>query len=504
MQAEARLIELQEQIRREKVEHQDRMRQSARLQNDVVSYRAQVDNLIRERRRLQQRSEQAAEHLASVDLELQELTQADEALQARLAAARQRLVETRAERERLRQLSDDTSQRTAEVRERRSGVASRIEVLERLERSHEGLGTGAGEVFALLEQPAELEWSGNVLGLVADFLTVRREYAPLIDLALGERAQRFVVRDLDALMESLTRRGQPFSGHVSFLPLSADPTRPRSLEDAEPVRANLSPTAVEALSPGVIAPAERVVRCEDPRFTDLPSRLLGRTLIVRDLAVARGLAASAGGFRFITLQGELLEADGTITVGRHHAETGILSRKSELRDLREEVVVLDNRLAELERDLSDLRERVTRLDTQASAQQIEVEVLTEQAADLRSRVGQHKQRRAGLHEEVEVNRSEISGLEKEITRLETALAEARTQASAAEERVQQLQQRLTDADRDIHGLESERQQRQQEALTAKVALAHVEEKLKGLRSRHRQIEADLRSARRNGSRSSVP
>ena len=45
--------------------------------------------------RLLQRSEQAAEHLASVDLELQELTAADTRLQTRLAAERQTLTETR-------------------------------------------------------------------------------------------------------------------------------------------------------------------------------------------------------------------------------------------------------------------------------------------------------------------------------------------------------------------------------------------------------------------------
>ena len=37
-----------------------------------------------------QRTEQAAEHLASLDLELQELTTADEDLQARLAAPARR------------------------------------------------------------------------------------------------------------------------------------------------------------------------------------------------------------------------------------------------------------------------------------------------------------------------------------------------------------------------------------------------------------------------------
>ena len=63
--------------------------------------------------------------------------------------------------------------------------------------------------------------------MIADFLTVRREYAPLIDLALGERAQRFLVRDTHPAGRGLRHRGQPFSGRVSFLPLPGSPSGPQ-------------------------------------------------------------------------------------------------------------------------------------------------------------------------------------------------------------------------------------------------------------------------------------
>ena len=96
-------------------------------------------------------------------------------------------------------------------------------MLEGLERSHEGLGTGVREVFALIEQAEPGPWR-TVLGMIADFLTVRREYAPLIDLALGDWAQRFLVRDVATLVEALAARTQPFSGRVSFLPLRAGPS----------------------------------------------------------------------------------------------------------------------------------------------------------------------------------------------------------------------------------------------------------------------------------------
>ncbi|HTU22578.1 MAG TPA: chromosome segregation protein SMC [Gemmataceae bacterium] len=501
---EARLSELRQQVQREENEHIERMRQSGRFKNDAISFKAQVDNLTRERMRLLHRSEQAAEHLASLDVELQELSAAEDELQARLGSARQALTDLRQERDRMRQVRDATTQRAADLREQRSGLLSRIEVLEGLERSHEGLGTGPRELFALLEQPDPGPWR-TVLGILAEFLTVRREFAPLIDLALGERAQRFLVRDPDQLAQALRQRKQPFSSRVSFLPLTVGPasrrSEPRTGEAPVPpmlLASGKGPLPIKGVPPhpGIIALAEQVVRCDNPELADLPVQLLAGTLIVHDLTAARTLAPQLPGHRFVTLRGELLEADGTLTIGTHHAETGILSRRSELRELREQVVDLDRRLTDLDRDLLDLREALALLDSRAENGQQEIDVLSEQVSDLRSRIGQHRQRREGLHEEVQVSRSEISDLERDIERLTQSWQQARDQAARADAEVQHLHSRLEDAKSEIREHESHRQERQQEAMSARVALAQVEERLSALRARHAQIEADLHQRHR--------
>ncbi len=431
---------------------------------------------------------------------MQELLQADEILQARLTDARQRQTDQRKERESTRQLQDETNRLVSELRAQHSGLTSRIEVLQRLEESHEGLGAGVREVLALLESPTTDAgpW-GSVVGMIADLLTVRHEYAPLIDLALGERAQRFLVRDAAVLAEALRERGQPFSGRVSFLPIKpAAPDDPSLPPNRLPEVSILAQMPIPASSagnpahPGVVALAEQLVTCENPELAGLPAQLLGRTLIVRDLDTAWAIAAHTSGFRFVTLQGELLESDGTLTVGTHHAETGILSRKSELRELREQVVALNQRIGEMEHDLSNLRDSLAVLDTQAERMREEIDVLTEQAGDLHSRVNQHRQRREGLHQEVVIARTEISTLEQEIHRLEETWQQAQEQAQAAEKQVQELQARLQQTELELHQHEEQRQQRQAECTTAKVALAQVDERLTALRAKYRQLESDWR------------
>ncbi len=235
--------------------------------------------------------------------------------------------------------------------------------------------------------------------------------------------------------------------------------------------------------------------CEHPELSDLPAQLLARTLIVRDLASARAIAAHTSGYRLVTLQGELLEPDGTLTVGTHHAETGILSRKSELRELRLQIADLDRRLTETERDLAELRERLGELDVDVTAREQEITVLAEQSADLRARLEQHRDRRQGLHEEVTDNHNEIQRVESEVARLEQLYQAASAAAAAAEAQVQALQTRVEEADHETRTREQERHQRQQEVTQAKVALAKAEERLTALRGQCQQREQDLQQRR---------
>jgi len=471
-----RLNVLQRQVQADNTEHFQQMQRLAKCQNDVTSRKGQLESLRRERDRLRHKGDQAAEHLAVIDIELQALTGAEEALQTRLAAARQSLAEKSHERERFRQRGEATAALLTNLKTEHSGIASRIDVLDRLERSHEGLGAGAREVFALLEQPDPGPWR-TVLGIVADFLTVPREHAALIDLALGETAQRFLVRDLDRLYEALRQQGQPFSGRVSFLPI-------------EPRQHLPAPGPLDAGKPLV-----SLVTCDHPELAHLPAQLFGDTLLVPDLETAQRLTGTAPGLRLITAQGELLAADGTLTVGAHHAGTGILSRKSELRELRQAAEALQRRIVSTESDLTGIRRHEAALEAQAVAVQEEINVLSDQAADLRSRIGQHRQQREGLHEEVQLSRSEISGLEQDIATLEVACQQAVGQVEEAERQLLIVQQRKEQAEREIREKEVLREQQAQERETAKVALAQVEERLKGLRARRDQTEQDLAQRR---------
>lgn len=500
-----RLGELQESIVADKAGHLEQMRRAAHLQNEAVAARAHLDNLLRESRRLQQRSAQAAEHLAVIDVELQELVEADEGLQARLQAARSDLAQRRREREEHHQRREEIGRTIGQQRERRSGLASRLEVLDGLLKSHEGLGAAVREVYALLEEDPEGPW-GTVLGLLADFLTVKREHAGLIDLAVADWSSRFLVRDAALLEQALAAREVPFGGRVGFFPIVPreepdaagsvglpKPGVPLEVEIVSLQRLlHLPPPAADGPIP--IARADTAVSCEHPDLagTDTIARILGRTLLVHDSASARRIAPAFPGHRLLTLAGELLEPDGTLIVGPPQAETGLLTRRSERQELAEQTQALDLEIARLEEEHRDLGAAVERLDKAAADQQEEIDVLAEQAADFRTRLERHRERRQDLHEEVSLQQGELDQLARECAEFENRHQEAQAQAAAAEQQVQFLQDRLRAAEEEVRVLENDRRTRQEACTQSQVLLAQVEERLRALSTKHRQLAGDLR------------
>src|SRR5262249_26276362 len=76
----------------------------------------------------------------------------------------------------------------AQERERHSGLAERAALLDELEKRHEGVGVGTKEVLGFARENPDGPFQ-QVRGLLADLIQVSVETAPMIEAALGEKAQ---------------------------------------------------------------------------------------------------------------------------------------------------------------------------------------------------------------------------------------------------------------------------------------------------------------------------
>jgi chromosome segregation protein len=198
----------------------------------------------------------------------------------------------------------------------------------------------------------------------------------------------------------------------------------------------------------------------------------------------------------VTRAGELLDADGTLTVGDAHAGTGILSRKSELRELRAEAERLATTIARLEGELAAARDAADALDGPIRSLEQSIDEMSERASALHDRISERRGRRGDLHERVTLSRSEIAVLEANIARLEKDWSAARERVAAAELSATELQRVIDEAAAETQACEQEQSRARQELTAVQIALEKVKERLAGYEARFSQADADLALRRR--------
>ena len=456
-------------------EYVESMRAASTLGNRLSSLESQLEGLRvgeeRARGRLSELSE-AAKTCAS-ELELatrheQELAEEVGTKGKTLAAAKANLQETQ---KKLQQGRDELN----DLRQRHSSVRERAAVLDELEKSHEGLAAGVRVVLQAAGDAADGPFA-EVRGLVADLLQVDVDVAPLVDVALGERAQHLALGG-DSLLEEIQAGRYRPPGRVGFIRLN----EPAPEQDVE-----LGDRA------GVIGRADRLVSC-GTACEAMKQHLLGDTWFVESLSIAMALRSTVGSScRFVTATGELLERDGTVIVGPKLSGMGLVSRRSELRELTQQLEELQQRLAELSSE-------VEALTATRQSQRRGVEELDAEHAELRAAFVNGEAQSRTLRERNELLEGEQTAVNAELLRtteqqqdiekrLETdqaTLAELEAKATAAEADVRQAESRIDEA-------EASREEHAREATTAKVELAKSEQRLDGLRARMTQFEEDQR------------
>jgi len=463
--------------------HFEQMRAAATLGSLISGLESRAAAAQATRQRTGQRLAELDAQLAALAEELHALRRQHDELAAQLevgngqvAAARAQLAEHSRQRE-LRQTG------LAELQRRETAVAERISVLEELENRCEGLSPGVKDVLALARGASSGPF-GQVRGLVADLLRVSVEAAPLVEVALGETAQHVVAAPGSELLEYLQTGARPFTGRVGFVWLSG------RVEEAGGDGGGLEG------QPGVLGRADRFVETE-PEYEPLARRLLGRTWIVEKLSHALALSTTAGpGSSFVTLAGELLAADGTLTVGPRHASVGLISRRSETRALR-------TQLAGLETEVQQAQTAILRLDQQigqAQEQLAGAEAEHQRAAEA---LGQHghkitaaEERGAQLSQQREALNAEWQAAAVQHDSALRALADAREKQTRCETAVAEMESQLAALSQQIDRLEADRQLQDRQATEAKVELAKSEERLRNLRARMRQSEESQQERQR--------
>ncbi len=237
-------------------------------------------------------------------------------------------------------------------REQRSASLARQQLLEDLDQRQEGLNLGVREILKLAAEAPAPPWN-LIRGSVGDLLQAELDDAPLLEVALGPRVQLLVIDDLEPLVEYLNSALARVAGRVGFFEVGDAEAGPSGKQNESAADSACMPLPDLSVEPGVTGRADRLV--SQSEVPQLAGQLLGDTWIVETLDTARRLSRKYGpSLRFVTLQGELVDAQGCLFVGHAPPETAVISRKSELRKLKSDLRTIQARIAAAEQELAEL------------------------------------------------------------------------------------------------------------------------------------------------------
>lgn len=230
----------------------------------------------------------------------------------------------------------------------------------------------------------------------------------------------------------------------------------------------------------------------EPSDKSLAVQLLGTTAIVDSIDDALTLNQDGpAGWRYVTPAGDVLEADGTLRTGPLGASMGILSRRSELEALAQQIGELDARINELSQELSQGNEQARALDQALAALRQEIYKLNTAKVELNMQEKQAQQRLDAIGREQPVVQREIDGIASQIEKLHAeaeTLAGQKQQYADAQVHHQQQVQTLEAEQRTL----AEQSRAVAEALTGlRVTLGQLEEKQINAQQRLRSSESQV-------------
>ena len=293
---------------------------------------------------------------------------------------------------------------------------SRINMLTEMEKDFDGFSRA---VKTVMRESARGSIRG-VHGPVANLVKADDECALAIETALGAAAQNIVIdtqNDGRSAIEILKRMD---AGRATFLPI--DTIRGSVMTDA-PVR-----------DPGFVGVAFDLVKF-DESYRQIFANLLGRTVVAETLADAVRISKANGNrLRIVTLDGQLINAGGSMTGGSSAKGSGILSRANELETLKKKRVKLaegeKSCAAELERAKTNLASVRYQYDMALEEQSSLRSDISSLEAENRATAASGEQLRLlldGISGDSETRKNAVSAAERQIESFNARIAEKETE-----------------------------------------------------------------------------
>lgn len=400
-----------------------------RLHHDVSSRRMEENSLkslwetlLQRKERLLKETHEAGEGESDAHSALDEAVQTLEQIRQATCALEKNLQKEKQQYQQNVLAEKQKAHELEELRIAAGQLTARKKLIQEMEHSYEGYQYAVKYVM-------QRKFSG-VEGVVAELIQTPEGFETAIETALGASMQNIVCQNDTSAQAVIAELKKNRAGRLTFLPLSS--LRPPSV--------NRNPRMSQA--PGFLGYGVDCVRF-DPRYQKAMEYLLARVVLVDSLNNAVALSKSfAGGFRYVTLQGEIINSGGAITGGTvKSGASNLLARKGEIRQLTAKLETLDHNQKEGVESLQSLKRHMEE-GSQAAAR-LERELKESERALLQqeNEVSLYQTQISQQEISREKRERELESIRKEEESAQSMMEEQKKLAEAAEEQVRETERK---------------------------------------------------------------
>ncbi len=281
-----------------------------------------------------------------------------------------------------------------------------------MQKEYEGFN---GSVKRLLtDADKNVALKNKIIGVLANLIKVPSKYENALEMALGSAVNNIVTYDEQGAKELVAYLKQKEYGRVTFLPINT--IKPRNLD---------SMFGKYLKGDGIYGVASEIISY-DKKIVNIISNLLGTTVVVENMNTAVNLAKETRySFRIVTLDGDIISPQGSITGGSRKAQiANLLGRESNIEQTtiaisklvkeQEDLIAQQN---ELNSSLKLLNEQVTFKTRELHEQEILRAAENEKLEKLSQECLVNEQRINKLNSEVAKADQILNGIENELEKI---------------------------------------------------------------------------------------
>ena len=229
-------------------------------------------------------------------------------------------------------------------------IEANKEILNKLENQYEGYNLSVKKLMASLSS-RNLKSYKNRCKILGEVIETQLGYETAIEVALGGAISNIITEDEEDAKALIKHLRDNKLGRATFLPLSI--IKGRSLE--------LSQNILK--SQGYLGIASELVNFKEA-YKDIINYVLGKTIICDNIDNAINIAKILNyKHKIVTLSGEVINSGGALTGGSiYQKNTGIISRKNEVKLLERELVKIKEEEKKASKNLDELNENKEELE----------------------------------------------------------------------------------------------------------------------------------------------